>query len=110
MRDQLMKMLTWHFGILTAFTQAPGKQGKHFPKVLGPDLWTAVLRSYSDAQPEHIWDALLEMNSVFRQSAGSVAAHFGFEYSQLEDEQVTRFIRHIRTLPGDAKRIYGMVH
>jgi aminoglycoside 6-adenylyltransferase len=27
-REQLMKMLTWHVGISTGFTQSPGKHGR----------------------------------------------------------------------------------
>ena len=38
-REQLMKMLTWHIGVKTDFQVSPGKLGKYFQKYLEPEVW-----------------------------------------------------------------------
>ena len=32
-RDQLMKMLEWYFGVKTGFKKSPGKYGKYLKRV-----------------------------------------------------------------------------
>ena len=94
------------FGIQTNFRLSPGYLGKYLKAYLDPEIWSSFELTYSDAGPEHIWDALLAMGALFRQLGRSVAAHFGFTYPEREDERVSAFIRHIRTLPKDAATIY----
>jgi aminoglycoside 6-adenylyltransferase len=36
-----------------------------------------------------------------------IAEHFGFEYPFDEDRRVTSYLKHIRSLPKDAKEIYS---
>ena len=79
-REQLMKMLNWYVGMRTEFKQSPGKMGKYLEKYLEPDLWQMLLQTYSDAEYDHIWDALLTMGDLFRRIAIPVAEHFGFTY------------------------------
>ena len=105
-RDQLMKMLTWHIGIRTDFTKSPGKLGKHFKEYLEPELWTQLTMTYPDADYEHIWDSLLIMGDMFRKVVRQVGAHFGYAYPEDDDERVTAHLWHVRLLPKDAKEIY----
>ena len=106
-RDQLMKMLTWHLGVKTDFKVSPGKFGKYFKKYLEPELWDMLLRTYSDASYENTWNALFVMCDLFRKVAVPVAEHFGFEYPFEDDKRVTTHLMHVRTLPRDAKEIYA---
>lgn len=104
-REQLMKMLTWYFGIKTDFKKAPGKAGKYIKADVEPEVWTELEKTYANADFEHIWESLFTMGSLFRRLAQAVAAHFDFEYIQQEDDNVTAFLRRIHDLPKDAKEI-----
>lgn len=104
-REQLTKMLRWQIGVQTQFNLNPGKEGKYFERYLAPAQWQLLLRTYSDADYGHTWDALEATGELFRQAALFVAGRFGFEYPRGDDERVSDFLRRIRSLPPDAKEI-----
>ena len=106
LRDQLLKMLTWYFGIQTGFKKSAGKFGKYLKAGLDDDLWQQLEQTYADANPENTWQALFAMGSLFRRAAQPVAEAFGFIYPEQDDERVTAFIRCIHDLPQDARTIY----
>jgi len=103
--EQLMKMLVWYFGIKTDFKVAPGKFGKYIKKRIEPEIWAELEKTYSNANYENIWESLFTMGNLFRRLATEVAAEFGFQYHQQEDNNVSDFIRRIKRLPKDAKEI-----
>lgn len=105
-RPQLMKMLVWSVGIETDFAQSTGKSGKYLQRFLKPEPWNSLLRTWSTADYEAAWDTLEVMGDLFRETALTVAAHFGFDYPHGEDQRVSAHLRHVRTLPSDAKSIY----
>jgi aminoglycoside 6-adenylyltransferase len=105
-REELMKMLTWYFGVKTNFRKSPGKMGKHLRDGLGTEMWALLERTYADAKPEQSWSALYAMGDLFRRAARVVAEHFQYAYPEEEDKKVNAFIRHIRELPKDAQSIY----
>jgi aminoglycoside 6-adenylyltransferase len=105
-REKLMTMLTWYVGIQTDFQKSPGKMGKYLKRHLDPQLWKLLECTYSDSQPQHTWDSLFAIGDLFRQTGRYVAEHFGFNYPEQEDRNVTNYLQHIRKLPGDAEAIY----
>ena len=105
-RDELMKMLTWHIGVKTQFSRSPGKLGKYFKQYLDPELWEMLQKTYSDAGYDSTWEALYTTCDLFRKVAVQVAAHFGFDYPRGDDERVSAHLRHVRTLPRNAREIY----
>ena len=105
-REQLMKMLTWHIGVKTKFSSNPGKFGKHFKKYLEPELWGMLQKTYSDASYDNTWEALFAMCNLFRIAATRVAEHFGFEYPHGDDEKASAHLKHVRLLPKNAKEMY----
>lgn len=105
-REQLMKMLVWQIGIKTEFATNPGKYGKYYRQHLEPELWEMLLKTYSDAGYNHIWDALETMCRLFRIVTHSVAEHFDFPYPE-EDEKVSAHLNHVRRLPKTAKEMYS---
>ena len=105
-RDQLMNMLTWYVGVKTGFSKSPGKFGKYFDQYLEPELWSLLLKTYSDANYGNTWDALETMGDLFRRTAIPVAVHFGYEYPYGDDERVSAHLRHVRHLPKDAEKMY----
>lgn len=102
-REQLMKILVWYFGIKTGFIKSPGKQGKYIKQSIEPELWNELEKTYSDADFENIWESLFAMGNLFRHLARVVATEFGFQYSQQDDDNVSDFIRRIKSLPAGAK-------
>jgi len=104
-RDQLMKMLVWYFGIRTDFKEAPGKAGKYIKMRIEAEIWMEIEKTYADANFDNIWESLFIMESLFRQLANFVANEFGFQYPQQDDDNVSEFIRRIKDLPADAKEI-----
>jgi aminoglycoside 6-adenylyltransferase len=105
-REQLIKMLTWHIGMKTQFSLNPGKSGKYFKRYLEPDLWQALQKTYADADYANTWDSLLAMCDLFRFVARNVAGHFGFDYPQGDDDRVSAHLRHVRSLPKTAPEMY----
>jgi aminoglycoside 6-adenylyltransferase len=101
-REELMKMLIWYMGVQTGFQRSPGKLGKYLRQFLDPEMWKLLENTYADAQPEHTWNALFAMGDLFRQTAQCVADHFGFNYPEQDDSNVTAFLRRVRALPQDA--------
>lgn len=104
-REQLMKMLTWYVGVKTQFLGSPGKLGKHFKQYLEPELWAMLEKTYSDATYENTWDALNIMCELFRVTGNQVAEHFGFDYPRTDDEKVSAHLKHVQSLPKNAKDI-----
>ncbi len=105
-REQLMKMLTWHVGMQTQFTQGPGKFGKHLKRHLAPTHWAMLENTYSDASYERTWESLHTMCDLFRIVATSVAEHFRLAYPYGDDERVSAHLKHVQSLPRDATEIY----
>lgn len=105
-REQLMKMLAWHVGIKTGFTDGPGKFGKHLKAHLEPAHWAMLEKTYSDASYDQTWEALHTMCDLFRIIAVGVAEHFRFDYPYSDDEKVSAHLKHVQSLPRDAAEIY----
>jgi aminoglycoside 6-adenylyltransferase len=104
-REELMKMLVWYFGVGTGFQKSPGKLGKYLKECLAPEIWKQLESTYADWQPEHMWESLFTMGDLFRGVAKDVAKHFGFEYPEQDDKNVTNYLQRIRSLPPDSKTI-----
>jgi len=105
-REQLMKMLTWHFGVETDFQQSPGKMGKYFKECLDSEMWGMLKSTYADWHIERTWDSLFMMGDLFRKAAMHVAKHFDFQYPERDDRNVTQYLIHIKNLSPTAKTIY----
>jgi aminoglycoside 6-adenylyltransferase len=105
-REQLMKMLAWHVGIKTEFKSGPGKFGKHLKQNLEPMHWDMLEKTYSDASYDGTWQALHTMCELFRIIAAEIAEDFGFEYPHSDDRKVSAHLKHVQSLPRDAKEIY----
>lgn len=105
-REQVMKMLTWHMGVKTRFLHSPGKLGKHLKRHLEPELWAMLENTYADASFESTWDSLNTMCELFRMTANQVGEHFGFDYPRNDDEKVSAHLKHVRSLPRDAREMY----
>jgi aminoglycoside 6-adenylyltransferase len=104
-REQLMKMLTWYFGMKTAFKKSPGKQGKYIKNDIEPEIWKELEKTYSDSNFDNIWESLFTMGNLFRRLANEVASAYGFKYPKDDDQNVTEYLKRIKNLPWDATEI-----
>jgi aminoglycoside 6-adenylyltransferase len=104
-QEQLLRLLTWYFGTKTGFKKAAGKQGKYIKEDVEPEIWAALEETYSDANFENIWRSLFTAGNLFRRLAKAVAANFGFQYPQQDDDKVSAYLRRIKSLPKDAPEI-----
>ena len=105
MRGELLKMLTWDFGLQTNFQKSPGKQGKYLKRLLEPDRWAQFERTFAGPQIEDTWQALFAMDDLFRATAQAVAKKMGFAYPQEDDRRVSTYIHMVHQLPLTAKTI-----
>jgi len=105
-RDQLNLMLNWYIALKTGGKQQPGKFGKYFQRWLEPDLWELVKSTYSRADVSEIWQALFNMCTIFRRTAGEIAAKCNYTYPADDDARVSAFLKHIQQLDQKAKEIY----
>ena len=103
--EQLMKMLTWYFGVKTGFKKAPGKFGKYIKDDVEADVWMTLEKTYSDANFDNIWESLFTMGKLFRRLANEVASAYTFKYPQDDDKRVTEYLWRIKNLPRDATEI-----
>lgn len=105
-RPQLHKMLAWHVGARSGYTRSVGSYYKRLDTWVEP-RWRRLLAStLPGGDPDQVWDALLSMGRLFRLAAREMASQTGFIYPEAEHRRVMAFLRHIRRLPRDARRIY----
>ncbi|MES5954630.1 aminoglycoside 6-adenylyltransferase [Bacillus fungorum] len=105
-RDMFIVMLEWHIGMKTDFTVNAGKFGKHFEQYIEKDMWEQFKRTYSNAEYENIWESFFAMGDMFRKVANGFGNAYGYQYPQVDDDRVTTYLNHVRTLPRDSKVIY----
>jgi aminoglycoside 6-adenylyltransferase len=101
-----MKMLAWHVGVKTRFTDSPGKFGKHLKQHMEASHWAMLEKTYSDASYDKTWESLHAMCSLFRIIAVAVAEHFQFGYPFGDDEKVSAHLRYVQSLPHNATDMY----
>ncbi|WP_031534739.1 aminoglycoside 6-adenylyltransferase [Bacillus anthracis] len=105
-RDMLIVMLEWHIGMKTDFIVNAGKFGKHFEKYIEKDMWVQFKRTFSNAEYENIWESFFDMGNLFREVANEIANAYGYPYPQGDDDRVTSYLKHVKTLPKDSTSIY----
>ncbi|MGF6929103.1 aminoglycoside 6-adenylyltransferase [Chitinophaga sp. W2I13] len=106
-RQALIQMMDWYIGCRHGFTVNPGKFGKFYQRYLEPEVYDKMLATYSDADLQHIWQAVYTTMDLFRSSARFVATQLGYEYPENWDRNVTAYMLHVQQLPKDAEMIYA---
>jgi len=95
-RSNLSEMINWYIGIQYDFKVSTGKDGKHFKKLLSPELYAQYAASYADSDYENIWRSIDAMCEMFSPLAISVAEHCGFPYHQDEEDGMREYLRLVR--------------
>lgn len=105
-RKQLETVLAWKIGILTEFGVSIGKSGKYMHRWLSEAEWQSYLSTYFRAQEAEAWEAVMEMCTLFEQTALFVGEALGYQYNEQEGTNCRRYLEHVRVLPKDAVEIY----
>ncbi len=105
-RDALDKMVNWWIGIEQNFQVSTGKFGKYFKKYLPKSYWMMYQETYSNSDYTQMWHSIFIACDLFRNLSQDVAAHFNYPYPIKYDNNITKFLSHIKELPADAKKIY----
>ncbi|WP_239618148.1 aminoglycoside 6-adenylyltransferase [Cohnella mopanensis] len=95
-RDALVTLLTWYVGMNNDWSVNTGKAGRWLERYLPDNLWTDFVRTYSDSDPERIWDALIATGELTRTVGVAVAEQLGYEYPHEEDRGVSQYIKRLR--------------
>ncbi|WP_226581294.1 aminoglycoside 6-adenylyltransferase [Halobacillus litoralis] len=105
-RMELNKMVEWWIGTQTNFQVSTGKVGNYFKKQLPESYWNQYKATYSNGDYENVWDSLFIAGELFRTLAKDVAEDLSFHYSTTEDENMTAYLKQVRSLPSTAEAIY----
>jgi len=95
-RDALVQLLGWYVGMNRDWSVNVGKAGRWLEKFLPEEIWSTYVRTYADADPERIWDALFAVGEVARSAGAAVADRLGCAYPREEDRKVTAYMRRLR--------------
>ncbi|MFC0189517.1 aminoglycoside 6-adenylyltransferase [Fictibacillus aquaticus] len=102
-RAKLDEMASWWIGMHHDFNVSPGKLGKYFKKYLPEIYWTLYKKTYADSHSASTWDALFSAVELFRTLGKDVAIEHGFTYKTEDDQNMTRYLTAVRSLPADAE-------
>lgn len=100
-RDMLVQMLKWYVGVETDFSASAGKEGKFFKRLLPADLYESFRKTYSDADYDHLWDAVSEMLSLFERVAKHVSEKLQFTYREEERKAIEAYVERVRVNEQD---------
>ena len=77
-----MKMMRWAIGINNDFKITAGKYDKYFEKLLPPEIYQKLLKTYPSAGFKCIWESFKIMCSLFDESAKEISNVFDFKYNE----------------------------
>jgi len=93
---ELEKMTEWYIGINNNFSVTSGMWGKYFNKYLPAELYGAYIKTYTDSDCDHFWEAIFIACDLFHTLALSVAEHCGFTYRQNEEDGMRMYLRMVK--------------
>ena len=94
----LRQMLEWHMECEHNWSVAPGSLGKGLKKWLRPKLWAELESTYTGAEIEDNWDALLRTVALFRKAAKEVGALLGYTYPEELEWRVMDYVKQVQKL------------
>lgn len=97
LRPMFMQMLDWKIGWENNFEVSSGKSGKFYPKYLGQEEYNLFLKTYTNALPENIWNALFLMTEIFAKTAKELAAKMEFFYKNDEEENILHYLKEVKS-------------
>lgn len=89
---EFMKMMRWFVGINNDFKVSSGKYDKYFEKLLPPEIYQKLLKTYPAANIENIWTSLKMMCELFNEIGNQISNNLNFKYNSHESENVMKYI------------------
>lgn len=105
-RPQLIRLLEWKIGGETSYRVSVGKSGKYMHRWLDREQWDTFLQTYPAGMVQEIWKSVFIMCDMFDVIAKEIAGNMDFNYDDTEADNSLRYLKHIHTLPQDAKEIF----
>ncbi|MDR2022936.1 MAG: aminoglycoside 6-adenylyltransferase [Hungatella sp.] len=93
---QLDKMIEWYIAMNHDFSVSTGIWGKYYKKYLPQELYEKYLKTYSDGNPENLWNAVFTACDLFRFLAQKVSCHLGYSYCKQDDENMVEYISNVK--------------
>ncbi|QHQ63554.1 aminoglycoside adenylyltransferase [Anaerocolumna sedimenticola] len=101
--EGLRKLLSWSVCLDKDWKLNVGKSGKWLKKYLTKDIYEEFISLYSSADYEEQWDKLLRSGSLIREIGQELADKMGYVYPLQDDQNVSDYIRRIKSLPCNAQ-------
>ena len=95
-RDMLETMLDWYIGTYTDYSVSSGKLHKYLKKYLPADFYEDYVRTYTDGDYQHFWNAMDVSYKLFRRTAPLVADYFHFAYPEADEQASRQYVRSIQ--------------
>lgn len=95
-RPELECMTEWYIGIQHHFQVTAGAHGKYFKKYLPDQLYAMLVKTYSDGDYDHLWDAVFTMCELFGVLGREVAEALGYTYRADWEEGTLAYLRGMR--------------
>ncbi len=99
----LRKLLSWSVCFDKDWKLNVGKSGKWLKRYLAKDIYEEFISLYSSADYEEQWDKLLRSGSLIREIGQELADKMGYVYPLQDDQNVSDYIRRIKSLPCNAQ-------
>lgn len=94
----LLPMMEWMIEIEHDWSLKPGLLGKGLRKLIKPELWAELEKTFTGAITEANWDALFRTMDLFRKVAKQVGNHFNYAYPIEMDEKVRKYLQHVNRM------------
>lgn len=91
-RPMFMKLIEWKIGYENDFSVSVGKSGKFIKRYIDSTLYKQILSTYTDANVENNWGALMNMMSIFKDLQIQNAENFNFK---VDLDEATNSIEYI---------------
>jgi len=105
-RVRLDEMVSYWIGMKHDFQISTGKMSKYFKRYLPEFYWEMYEKTYSNYHYDNFWESIFVTCELFRTLAKDVADNLCFTYLLKDDQNMTRYLEHVRKLPSDAKEIF----
>lgn len=99
-KEELIKLMTWHAGYRTHFQLPIGKCGRYLEKYIEPEIWQQFRQTYVDADYENMWSSLFMMCGIFNRLAVIIAEKSGFQYGMKEYNDVIEYLKDVKKYSG----------
>ena len=103
---ELLRLLNWKAGYKTSFQVSTGKASKYLKEYLPEEVWNRFLKTYAAGSEEELWNAVFAMCDLFVDIARELESRWGHVFDAAEAEAGYGFLKHVRTLPKDAKAVF----